>query len=612
LSDTRLKQFRLAMTEAKLGPKRTVVFSSEFDPTRSIPFKITYLLVGENDIFFFFGDQAAKLSKSVEWEKEARINELACLYSVAEWIEVSATIKDFFIHLPEYLAPGMQYPEQARIYSVYKGQEYGEKITSDKLIKKDLRVRGKVQGAIYISCLDDNYDFLIEEQKMLNEIGRMLNLALDRKELSESLAFKEEEEAELAGRVADLEKEIEARIKELDKQQKNLESVNAYFNQMSHGLLEAQERMQTIFKAIPDRMAIIDSEHNVIMTNRENVDAGDKCYKTFFDLDKPCRDCGLADVIKEKAPMRTEIKHEDDTFEVQALPVFDENEEVEFITEFYRNITKEKNYEQQLQQADKLASIGQLVSGIGHEINNPNQFIRGNIKIIQQAFDDMLPIIDEYHATHPDLKIARLKYDFFRQHIMILVNDMAHGSARIKGIVEGLKSFARKDEGELIDKVEINTIIDAAARLVHNEVHKTSDIKLNLTPGLPTFTGNVQKIEQVMINLVINASQAMPKDRRGKITVTTALEDSNIIITVNDNGKGMGERTLKQIFDPFFTTRRARGGTGLGLPIVHRIIEEHNGMISVNSKLDGGTTFLITMPIKEQSTSEADDTEESQ
>jgi len=294
------------------------------------------------------------------------------------------------------------------------------------------------------------------------------------------------------------------------------------------------------------------------------------------------------------------------------LPVFDENEEVEFITEFYRNITKEKNYEQQLQQADKLASIGQLVSGIGHEINNPNQFIRGNIKIIQQAFDDMLPIIDEYHATHPDLKIARLKYDFFRQHIMILVNDMAHGSARIKGIVEGLKGFARKDEGELIDQVEINTILDAAARLVHNEVHKTSDIKLDLTPGLPTFTGNVQKIEQVVINLIINASQAMPKDRRGKITVTTTLEDSNIIITVTDNGKGMGERTLKQIFDPFFTTRRARGGTGLGLPIVHRIIEEHSGMISVTSKLDGGTTFLITMPIKEQSTSEAADTEESQ
>jgi signal transduction histidine kinase len=283
---------------------------------------------------------------------------------------------------------------------------------------------------------------------------------------------------------------------------------------------------------------------------------------------------------------------------VHALPIFNQKHEVEGIIEFYRDMTMEKTYEQQLQQADKLASLGQLVSGIGHEINNPNQFIRGNIKILQQALEDMLPIVDEYHKEHPDLKIARLKYDFFREHAMTLVNDMAHGSERIKGIVEGLKRFARKDEGLLVDDVDINTIIDASARLVQNQIHKYADIELDLAGNIPIFTGNSQKLEQIIINLLINAGQAMPDDRRGLIRVKTQIDDGMICIDVADNGKGMNEETLKHIFEPFFTTRRARGGTGLGLAIAYRIMEEHGGQITVSSKPGVGTTFTIRIPLK--------------
>jgi signal transduction histidine kinase len=718
LNPTRLEQFRLAMSEAQLGSTRTVAFSSDRDPTSLINLKTTRIQRDGRNLYLFFGDQLASLRTTAEWEKQERIKELACLYSVSDWIEVSASIRDFFQHLPEYLAPGMhypedvrvhsiyqgttygdpididkcirtklivrseergeirvgyindrhdflveeqkmlneigrilnlalerkelseneklirelkcfyevaewievsasiqeffthlpkylkpglEYPEDAQVYSIYQGQEYGELIDSDKCIKTRLLVRGLERGEIRVAYRETRHEFMEEEQKMLNEIGRILNLALERKELSETLSQREEERERLEGRVGQLEKEIAVRAQELDRQQKNLEAVNTYFDRMSHSWEEAQKRMMSIFRAVPDRIAFIDKNRNVIMTNQEGDTIGDKCFRTFFKQDSPCRDCRLAKVIRTKAPVRTEIRDEDEYYEVQALPVFDDKGEVGWITEFYRNITKEKNYEQQLQQADKLASIGQLVSGIGHEINNPNQFIRGNIKIIQQALEDMLPIVDEYYKDHPDLKIARLKYDFFRQHIMVLVNDMAHGSKRIKNIIEGLKSFARKDEGELIDEVEVNTIIDAATRLVHNEVHKHADIQLDLAPDLPVFTGNVQKIEQVLINLVINAAQAIPKDRRGKILVTTRLDDSNIIISVRDNGKGMSERTIKQIFDPFFTTRRAKGGTGLGLPIVHRIVEEHNGMISVNSKVDVGTTFTLTIPTRQKS-----------
>jgi signal transduction histidine kinase len=237
------------------------------------------------------------------------------------------------------------------------------------------------------------------------------------------------------------------------------------------------------------------------------------------------------------------------------------------------------------------------VSGIGHEINNPNQFIRGNIKIIKQALEDMLPIIDEHAERHSDLKIARLKYDFFRKHIMTLMSDMAHGSERIKTIVEGLRTFARKDEGLLVDKVDINTLIEASARLVHNEVHKRADVSLELTKGMPAFVGNTQKIEQVLINLLVNASQAMDDDKKGMITVRTRLDDGHVVVEVEDDGHGMGEKTQRQIFDPFFTTKRAKGGTGLGLAIAYRIIEEHKGNISVSSELGVGTKFTIRIPV---------------
>jgi len=341
--------------------------------------------------------------------------------------------------------------------------------------------------------------------------------------------------------------------------------------------------------------------HRIVETNRENVEPGKFCYEEFFDRDKPCENCRLAKILREKRPLTLTMKQGEKYIHVQALPVYDQEHEVDGILEFYRDITLEKTLDQQLQQADKLASLGQLVSGIGHEINNPNQFIRGNIKIIKQALEDMLPIVDSYQESHQDLKIARLKYDFFREHIMTLVDDMAHGSERIKGIVEGLRTFVRKDEGLLVDKVDINTIIQASARLVHNQVNKRADIKLDLAENIPAFNGNSQKIEQVFVNLLVNAGDAMRDDLKGEVTVKTMKNDGFIHIDVSDNGLGMNESTLKQIFDPFFTTKRARGGTGLGLPIVFRIVEEHGGMISVNSKPGEGTTFSIKIPLRKES-----------
>ena len=602
LNEDSLDSFRSAMKKVHEGSRGVLaLFSTSQDKSAPIPMKVGYIESVKGGTYLFFGAQVDALRKIRDWEKEERIKELSCLYAVAEWIEVSASISDFFTRLPEYLSRGMRFPDEAVVYSVYQGVEYGQEPAGDDYISVDLVVSGDRKGEIRVGYIGGTHQLLPEEQKMLSEIGRMLSLALERKELSQRMALKQEEEEELNLRLRRLEEEISRREKELEEQKQKLSTADSYMARVNRSWEETRHRLETMFKAIPGEVMLIDLNRNVVMSNRDDIEPGDKCYRTYFHSDDPCRDCRLEKIKRDKTPITITIRDGDRFLEVHTLPVYNRDEEVDGILEFYRDVTLEKTYEQQIQQADKLASLGQLVSGIGHEINNPNQFIRGNIKIIRQAIQDMLPIVDDYARENPDLKIARLKYDFFRDHIMTLIDDMAHGSERIKGIVEGLRGFARKDEGLLVDKVDVNTILEATTRLVKNEVHKHAEIELNLGDNLKKFTGNSQKIEQVFVNLIVNAAQAIPDDRKGLIRVRTQMdEDDNVVVEIEDNGKGMDEKTKKQIFDPFFTTKRAKGGTGLGLAIAFRIVEEHHGSISVASQAGEGTTFTIRIPAGEK------------
>ncbi len=596
LTSSSMNTFRSAMGQARDGSRGVAVFVNKDMRGHSIPLKSGYTEKGENGLFIFFGNKLGSLSRDKEWEKDERLKELTCIYNVAELIESSKTVDEFFTKLPRYLSAGMLHPEDVVVYSVYDGKKYGNKPSSDNYLSVTLTVWHQEKGEIRVGYKDPSIDFLLEEQKMLDEIGRMLNLALDRKDLKDKLARMEKEEIDSHARLKELSGDIAERTIELENQKQKLSIVNSYLGRVNEGWTKAKSRLETIFEAIPDDVVLLDRNRRVVMTNRDDIEPGDYCYSA-FNRDKPCDDCRLERIMKNKTPVTLTIKDDDRYLQVHALPVYNKEHEVDGILEFYRDVTLEKTYDQQLQQADKLASIGELVSGIGHEINNPNQFIRGNIKIIKQSFEDVLPILDEYYKDHPDLKIARLKYEFFRDHIMVLVDDMAHGSERIKGIVEGLRAFTKKDEGLLTDQVEINTLVEATTRLVHKEVHKRAKIELDLGEDLASFKGNAQKIEQVLVNLIVNAGQAMPDDRKGRIVVRTREEEGRIVVQIEDNGCGMNEKTLKQIFDPFYTTKRAKGGTGLGLAIAYRIVEEHGGNISVNSEPGKGTTFTIKIPV---------------
>jgi signal transduction histidine kinase len=598
-----VESLKIGMEDARQGNRGIAIFTPLVNPANSIPLKTGYADVTGGGIYLFFGSQIDGLSKLSDWEKNERIKELSCLYSVADWAEMSPSVEELFKGLPDIIARGMQYSDQAIVCSRYEGGEYGDKIKEHNHLYAKLVVNNQECGDIRVGYISNDLTLLPEEQKMLSEIARILSAALEHKLLSQRLLLKQEQDSTYRKRLADLETEIGIRTRELEDQSHKLKVVDSYLDRVNKGLEESKKRLDTMFRAIPDDVALIDLNHNLVITNRKNILPGDKCHKAFFNNNSPCHDCRLKRVIQEKVPITATIHHEDRYLEVNAVPFLGNEQQVEGVIEYYRDVTREKTYEQQLHQADKLASLGQLVSGIGHEINNPNQFIKGNIKIVRQMMDDVLPILDEYAKGRQGLKIARLDYDFFRKHIITLIDDMGHGSERIKNIVDSLRNFVRRDEGLLSDAVDINGLIESTTRLIHNEVHKHADIRLDLDRDMPVFPGNAQKIEQVLVNLIINARDAMPEDTKGVIIIRSRKEGANVIFEVEDNGRGMNEKTLKQVFDPFFTTKRSRGGTGLGLSIAYRIIEEHGGVISVKSKPEQGTTFRVEIPRSQTSTS---------
>lgn len=606
LTKPSLDTFRTAMIQSRAGGRAIAALATTAQTDQPLtPLKAGFTKTELGIIFLFFGNKLKSFDSQSPNDLQQRAKELTCLYRVLEWIEISGSIKEFFTKLPGILSSGMLYPEEAVIFSTYQGREYGQKLATDMYISTRLIVGYKKKGEIRVGYLDERLELLPDEAKMLNEIGWTLSLALERKELRDDLSQRRELEEENKQRLQELEERIEASNRELEENRNKLSIANSYLDRVQGDWDATKLRLETMFKAIPDDVLLLDRDYKVVMTNREDVEEGTLCYQSFFKRDQPCENCRMARILRDKAPVTHTLLDGDRFLQVSALPIYNQEQEVEGILEFQRDVTREKIYEQQLQQADKLASLGELVSGIGHEINNPNQFIRGNVKILQQALEDILPIVDEYQASHTDLKIARLDYAFFREHIMTLVEDMAHGSERIKGIVDGLRTFVRKDDGLLVDNIDINSLIQASTRLVHNQIHKKADINLELTPDLPTFTGNAQKLEQVLINLMVNASDAMREEVKGQITLRTSLLDGKaILIELEDNGMGMTNKTLKQIFDPFFTTKRARGGTGLGLAISYRIIEEHGGTITVNSQQGEGTTFRITIPLPANVTEE--------
>jgi polar amino acid transport system substrate-binding protein len=253
--------------------------------------------------------------------------------------------------------------------------------------------------------------------------------------------------------------------------------------------------------------------------------------------------------------------------------------------------------QQQLIQADKMTSLGILVSGVAHEINNPTGLLLYNLPVLEKIYQAAADTLEERYQQEGDFLIGGLKYSVLRGESAQLFAEMQDGAMKIKRIVEDLKDFARKDSFALAESVDLNEVARAAVRLVENSIKKaTSCFSIDCSEALPAFKGNRQRIEQVIINLLLNACQALTsKDQM--ISLRTYAQGEEIVLEIKDEGCGIPAEQLTHLTDPFYTTRREQGGTGLGLSISASIIEEHQGRFDFSSELELGTCVSIYLPI---------------
>jgi signal transduction histidine kinase len=269
------------------------------------------------------------------------------------------------------------------------------------------------------------------------------------------------------------------------------------------------------------------------------------------------------------------------------------------VSERKRALEELQRHQDKLIQADKMASLGILVSGVAHEINNPNALILLNTSILKEAYADAIEILEEYYRQHGDFSLGGLPYSRMRQEVPRLSDEVQESARRIRRIVDDLKDFSRRDDAALSTFFALNPVVEAALRLVDPTLRQaTAHFHLELASDLPEICGSPQRIEQVVINLVLNACQALT-DRSGTITVITRLNSTatRVVLEVRDSGGGILPEHLPHLTDPFFTTKREIGGTGLGLAISAGIIEKHGGILEFASTPGVGTIVTVHLPL---------------
>lgn len=277
----------------------------------------------------------------------------------------------------------------------------------------------------------------------------------------------------------------------------------------------------------------------------------------------------------------------------------------DYVTGIVRDLTAHKQLqdrtrqqELQLIQANKMTALGTLVSGVAHEINNPNQVVLMNARMLATAWDDAVDILDTYAQGNGALALAGLPYTEMRDTIPALVRDVHDSARRIERIIGDLKDFARPRVRGAHTVVQVNEAVQRALRLLAHLIRRRTDhLRVALTPGLPSVWGDPQHVEQIVVNLLTNALEALP-DRAGEVIVRTSLNaaEQSVLLEVRDAGVGMPPEHLARLCDPFFTTKQESGGTGLGLAITASLVRVHGGRLTFASEPGKGTRARVTFP----------------
>ena len=414
---------------------------------------------------------------------------------------------------------------------------------------------------------------------------------------------------------------VEAQGKELRDTLESYKSEILERVRAEEALQESEEKYRTILHGIEEGYYEVDLSGNLTffndslsrqlgyskdelmgMNNRQYMreEAAERVYKTFnsvFTTGKPATAVDWEIFAKDGTKKFVELS--------VSLMRDSEGQPVGFrgvardISERKKAEEQAKLHQQQLIQASKMVALGTLVSGVAHEINNPNHFIMLNSPLLKEAWENAMPILEKYYEENGDFILSGMNYSEMRGNIPTLFAGISDGAKRIKQIVDELKNFVRDNTADLNQLVNINEVLKSTVSLLANMIkNATNHFAINYGKNLPPLKGNFQRLEQVMINLIQNACQALADSQKGIfVTVTFDKSKSKILIQVRDEGMGIPPEMIMNVTDPFFTTKHDSGGVGLGLSISSKIIEEHGGSMHFSSEIGAGTTVDVILPI---------------
>ncbi|UCF85320.1 MAG: PAS domain S-box protein [Desulfobacteraceae bacterium] len=457
-----------------------------------------------------------------------------------------------------------------------------------KLASGEIRDVEAYVGPIRIGSKSINYAIVydVTEKRRAQEALQKAHDELEQRVLERTAELKETNEL--------LKEEIEKRIKIDEALQKN------------------RDLLETIFDGITDPLIMLDADMSIKILNGAALKyygvsepddlVGECCFKALRGEAQPCNGCQIPSAI---------LSGEAKTFERKGFIDSDRSEKIFIYTAKIAgsertnaiirisDVTEQKLMQRQLIQSEKLASLGLLMSGIAHEINNPSNFITLNIPVMRDYMDKVMPIIDDYAKNHEDFEFFSMSYPEFREDVYKLLDNIEYGASRITSIVSDLGEFARMEDTKKQARVDLKSVIKRAIGICKGQIKKRIKyLDVNIAKDLPKILTNPKAVEQVLINLLVNAAQSADKEgSRVKLDVSLdKTSQKNMVIEVEDNGRGMDEKTKSRLFTPFFTTKSTGEGTGLGLYVSNNLVEGLGGRIEVESEPEKGSTFRIILP----------------
>lgn len=431
---------------------------------------------------------------------------------------------------------------------------------------------------------------------------------------------------------------IEERTQDLKRQAQDLqESKSQLEKEIEERRLVEQEvlRLGKIMDETSTEIYLIDAE-TFVFVNVNNGACKNLGYSkeellklTPIDLELDSTEQSLRELVKpllrgEKEHLTFDTQHvrkDGSTYLVKVNVQYSNSFDKPLFVEIVEDITERKLLESQLAQAQKLESIGQLAAGVAHEINTPIQYIGDNTNFLKDSFEEIEDLIKLYDTTLSMAKAGTLTadevqqveneledadFDFLAEEIPKAIQQSIEGIERVAKIVRAMKEFSHPGQEEKT-MANINKALETTVTVARNEWKYVADIKLDLDPSLPEVLCLPGELNQVFLNILVNAAHAITakleesSEEKGAITLRTKADEDWLEIQIQDTGGGIPEHAQKRVFDPFFTTKSVGKGTGQGLSIAYSVVvEKHEGQLFFKTEPGVGTTFFIRLPLLHQ------------